>query len=55
MSTKTKSSVKHTEATWTKGQTIPCPGKCGHQHIAKTGPCTKIGCGCTATKSRKVK
>lgn len=32
--------------------TIPCPGKCGHPHVAKTGPCTKTGCGCTARKGK---
>lgn len=52
MSSKTK---KGTAPTWEKGQTHPCPGKCGHPHVATSGPCTKIGCGCNAIKSRKVK
>lgn len=33
--------------------TIPCPGECGHPHVGKTGPCTKTGCGCTASKPAK--
>lgn len=27
--------------------TVHC-GKCKHDHVAKTGPCTKSGCGCHA-------
>ena len=43
---------KSPEPTWKKGETRPCPGKCGHPHVAKTGPCTKIGCGCHASSKK---
>lgn len=46
---------KHAATEWPKHLVYPCPGKCGHMHVKNTGPCTKSGCGCTATKSRKVK
>lgn len=50
-----KKNAQHAEPVWPKGTTIPCPAKCGHPHVAKSGPCTKVGCGCYATKQRKVK
>jgi len=43
-----------TPVKWLKGQTRPCPsGKCKHLHVAKSGPCTEIGCGCHGKKEKK--
>lgn len=47
--------AKHPDIVWKKGETVPCAGSCGHPHVAKSGPCTKTGCGCTASKTRKGK
>jgi hypothetical protein len=41
------------ETTWKKEHLRPCPGKCGHPHVGKRGPCTKTGCGCYATGDKK--
>lgn len=44
---------KRTEVAWKKGETRPCPGKCGHVHVAKSGPCTKLGCGCHGASKKE--
>lgn len=55
MKTKEKRIVKiaAVEVVWPKAQTYPCPGKCGHLHVKHTGPCTRLGCGCTAKRKGK--
>jgi len=49
----TKAKRIHPEIVWKKGETRPCQGKCGHQHVAKTGPCTELGCGCHGSYGKK--
>lgn len=42
-----KTTKKAVPVEWPKNQTRPCPsGKCKHRHVAKSGPCTEVGCGC---------
>ena len=51
---KTKTKTKIVEVAWKKGETRPCPsGRCSHRHVAKSGPCVEVGCGCHGDKKVK--